>query len=130
MAPWSVPLFGVPMHTPSKNIAMGIALAFGGRQSMKIPNDQLLVEFSFRIDVGKGGTRGLECMGGHILYALVVKLSDTKNDINEIHLAFDGRRLTMVHATTNQKHTSVADYALERRCNWEGNRGFPFGRRL
>ncbi len=36
----------------------------------------------------------------------------------------------MVHATTNQKHTSVADYALERRCNWEGNQGFRFGRHI
>ena len=52
MAPRSVPSFGAPTHTPSKNRAMGVALALGGRQSMKIPNNQLVVEGSGQIDVG------------------------------------------------------------------------------
>jgi hypothetical protein len=43
-------------------------------------------------------------MGGCSLYASVVKLGDTKNNKNKIHLALDGCRLTMVHTTTNQKH--------------------------
>jgi hypothetical protein len=43
-------------------------------------------------------------MGGRSLYASVVKLSNTKNNKNKIHLALDGRRLTIVHTTTNQKH--------------------------
>ncbi len=38
-----VPTFGVPTHTPSKNRAMGVALALGGHQSIKIPNNQLIV---------------------------------------------------------------------------------------
>jgi hypothetical protein len=46
----------------------------------------------------------IECMGGHSLYASVVKLSNTKNNKNKIHLALDGHRLTMVDTTTNQKH--------------------------
>ncbi len=44
------------------------------------------------------------CIGGCSLYALVVELSDTKNNKNKIHMALDGRRLMMVHTTTNQKH--------------------------
>ncbi len=47
--------------------------------------------------------------GGCILYALVVELSDTKNNKHKIHLALDGRQLMMVHTTTNQKHASVAE---------------------
>jgi hypothetical protein len=47
-----VPLFGVLMHTPSKNRAIGIALALGGRRLMKIPNNQLVVEGSNQIDIG------------------------------------------------------------------------------
>ena len=43
-------------------------------------------------------------MGGRSLYASVVELSNTKNNKNKIHLALDGRQLTMVHTTTNQKH--------------------------
>jgi hypothetical protein len=45
-------LFGVLMHTPLKNRAMGMALALGGRQWMKIPNNQLVVEGSGWINVG------------------------------------------------------------------------------
>jgi hypothetical protein len=45
--------FAVLTHTPLKNRAMGVALALGGRQSMKIPNNQLIVESSGRIDFGK-----------------------------------------------------------------------------
>ncbi len=54
-------------------------------------------------------------MGGRSLYASVVELSDTQNNKNKIHLALDGRRLTMVHTTTSQKHAGVAEYTLERR---------------
>jgi hypothetical protein len=54
-------------------------------------------------------------MGECILYASVVKLSNAKNNKNKIHLALDGRRLTMVHTTTNQKHAGVVEYTLERR---------------
>ncbi len=54
-------------------------------------------------------------MGGRSLYVLVVKLSNTKKYKNKIHLALDGRRLTMVHTTTNQKHAGMAEYTLERR---------------
>jgi hypothetical protein len=48
-----VPSFGALMHTPSKNRAMGVALALGSCQSMKISNNQLVVEGSGRIKVGK-----------------------------------------------------------------------------
>jgi hypothetical protein len=48
-----VPSFGALTHTPSKNRAMGVALALGGRRSMKIPNNQLIVEGSGQIDIGK-----------------------------------------------------------------------------
>ncbi len=78
---------------------MGMALALGGHQLMNIPNNQLIVESSTRINVGKE-----YLWGGRILSPLVVELSDTKNNKNKIHLALDGRRLTMVHATTNQKY--------------------------
>jgi hypothetical protein len=47
-----VPSFGALTHTPTKNIAMGMALALGGCGLMKIPNDQLVVEGSSRINVG------------------------------------------------------------------------------
>ncbi len=49
-------------------------------------------------------------MGGRILYASVAKLSNTKNNKNKIHIALDGRQLTMVHTTTNQKHAGVTEY--------------------
>jgi hypothetical protein len=54
-------------------------------------------------------------MGGRSLYASVVELSNTKNNKDKIHLALDGRRLTMVHTTTNQNHVGVGEYTLERR---------------
>ncbi len=44
----------------------------------------------------------VECMGGCSLYTLVVKLSNTKNNKNKIHMALDGRRLSMVHTTTTK----------------------------
>ncbi len=47
-----VSLFGALTHTPSKNRVMGVALALGGRQLMKIPNNQLVVEGSGRIEIG------------------------------------------------------------------------------
>jgi hypothetical protein len=68
----------------------------------------------------KWGTWVVECMGGHSLYASNVKLSDTKNNKNKIHLALDGRWLIMVHTTTNQKHAGMAKYTLERRWDWGG----------
>jgi hypothetical protein len=54
-------------------------------------------------------------MRGCILYTSVVKLRDTKNNKNKIHLALDGRQLTMVHTTFNQTHAGMGEYTLERR---------------
>jgi len=45
----SVPLFRAPMHTPSKNRAMGVGLALCGCRSIKKPNTQLIVGGSGRI---------------------------------------------------------------------------------
>jgi hypothetical protein len=44
------PLFRVPTQTPWKNRAPGMALAFGGREITKIPNNQLIVRGSGRIN--------------------------------------------------------------------------------
>ncbi len=47
-----VPSFGALTHTPLENRAMGMALALGGRQSMKISNNQLVLEGSGWINAG------------------------------------------------------------------------------
>ncbi len=61
----SVPMFGAPKRDPSKNREMDGALALGGHQLIKIPNNQLIVG-------GKGQGRSLsrgtwagEQVGGH-----------------------------------------------------------------
>jgi hypothetical protein len=43
----------MPNNQARKNREMDGAMAFSGRQSMKIPNDQLIVGSSGRIEVGK-----------------------------------------------------------------------------
>jgi hypothetical protein len=58
VAPRSVPLFGAQLHTTLKIIEMGMALALGGRQSMNMLNNQLIVEGSSWIDIGKKARGG------------------------------------------------------------------------
>lgn len=49
----SVLLFGMPMHTPSKNIEKGGALILGGRRLITIPNNLRTVDSRCRIEAGK-----------------------------------------------------------------------------
>ena len=58
------PLFRVPTQTPWKNRALGMALAFGGLEMTKIPNNQLIVG-----DSGTSSTRiyvRREAWGGRV----------------------------------------------------------------
>jgi hypothetical protein len=64
--PLFVPLFGVPTQAPSKNREEGRALALGGRQSIKIPNNQLIVGGSGRGDVRAVARGGVSTWGDTI----------------------------------------------------------------
>ena len=58
VAPWLVPLFGMPTHTPSKNRAMGVALALSGLNLKGRHNIQASVGLSSGRDsweVARGG---------------------------------------------------------------------------
>jgi hypothetical protein len=58
-------------------------------------------------------------MGGRILYASVIEMSDKKNK-KYIYLALYGRQSAMAYTTTNQKQTSVMKKIMERVYDWEG----------
>ncbi len=51
VVPWSVPSFGVPMHIPSKNRAMCMALALSSRNLKGWHNNQPEVSVSSNLDV-------------------------------------------------------------------------------
>jgi hypothetical protein len=75
-----VPLFGVPMQAPSKNREEGRALALGGPQSIKIPNNQLIVSGSGRGDV-RAEARGGGSAWGDTIPSFGAANGTTKNKI-------------------------------------------------
>jgi hypothetical protein len=117
----SVPSFGAPTHTPSKNRATGVALALGGCQSIKIPNNQLTVGGSDRMKVVK------EVCGGRAYEKTFSpcfsrQIERHKNNKKKTHLALYGHQLAMAYTTTNQKQTSMMKKIMKRMYNQAGTR--------